>query len=181
MSNFIPVENRLGIQPISQVNGALPSTYQTGQSQAFGQAHPLGTIVRATDAALGEGEFIYLEGVASTVVGSLVVYNNSAGTTTLAPNTAHLAEPVAVAMSACTAGNFGWYQIGGVASIKKTAVKVSPNVPIFLSATAGRIFPTAASGKQILNAITVNAATVASATSTVLVQINRPFAQGQVI
>lgn len=181
MSNFVPVENRLGIQPIGQANGANPSQFQVGQSQEFGQAHPLGSIIRAYDASLGEGEFIYLEGVASTVLGSLVVYNNSAGTTTLAPNTAHLAEPVAVAMSACTAANFGWYQIGGIATLKKTAVKVSPNVPIFLSGTAGRIFPTATSGKQILNAITVNAATVASATSTVLVQINRPFAQGQVI
>jgi len=181
MSNFIPVENRLGIQPISQANGATPSQYQTGQSQLFGQAHPLGTIVKAYDQTLGEGEFIYLEGVASTKVGSLVVYNNSAGTTTLAPNTAHLGESVAVAMSACTASNFGWYQIGGVATVLKTAVKVNPNVNIFLSATAGRVMPTAASGKEILNAISVNAATVASGTSTVLVQINRPFAQGQVI
>lgn len=181
MSNFIPVENRIGIQPISQVNGALPSQYQTGQSQLFGQAHPLGTIIRAEDATLGEGEFIYLEGCASTKVGSLVIWNNSASTTTLAPSTAHLGESVAVAMGACTAGEFGWYQIGGVATVLKTAVKVSPNVPIFLSGTAGRIFPTATSGKEILNAVTVNAATVASATSTVLVQINRPFAQGQVI
>lgn len=181
MSNFIPVENRLGIQPIAQVNGALPSAYQTGQSQAFGQAHPLGTIIRASDATLGEGEFIYLEGVANTKAGSLVIYNNSAGTTTLAPNTANLAEPLAVAMAACTASNFGWYQISGIATILKTAVKVNPNVQVYLSATAGRIMPTVASGKQLQNAITVNAATVASGTSTVLVQMQRVFAQGQKI
>lgn len=181
MSNFVPVENRLGIQPIGQANGANPSQYQTGQSQEFGQAHPLGTIIRAYDATLGEGEFVYLEGVASTLVGSMVVYNIAAGTTTLAPNTAHLDEPVAVAMSACTASNFGWYQIGGVASIKKTATKVNPNVNVFLSSTAGRIQATAVSGKEIVNAISVNAATVASATSTVLVQLQRPFAQGQTI
>lgn len=181
MSNFIPVENRLGIQPIAQANYAAPSQYQTGQSQAFGQAHPLGTIVKAYDATLGEGEFIYLGGVASTKVGSLVIYNNSAGTTTLAPNTANLGEPLAVAMSACTASGFGWYQISGVATILKTAVKVNPNVNVFLSATAGRIMPTVASGKELQNAITVNAATVASGTSTVLVQINRVFAQGQKI
>ena len=32
--------------------------------------HPLGTIVRAVDPTYGEAEFIYLKGVASTVVGS---------------------------------------------------------------------------------------------------------------
>jgi hypothetical protein len=183
MSNFIPVENREGIQPIAVANPALPSQYQVGQSVFFGQNHPLGTIVRASDTAstLGEGEFIYLKGVASTVVGSLVVYNNVAATTTLAPNTANLGQAVAVAMSACTAGMYGWYQIGGVARIKKTAVKVNPNVNIFLSATAGRVMSTVASGKEIMAARSVNAATVASATSTVLVQISRPFAEGQVI
>ena len=184
MSNFSPTENRIGIQPIQQSNAVLPSQYQVGQSPFFGQSHPLGTIVRAQDLAssLGEGEFIYLAGVTNTVVGSLVTYNNEGATTTLAPNTAHLGEPVAVAMSAnSTATSYGWYQIGGVARIKKTAVKVSPNVNIFLSATAGRVSSVAVSGKEVVNAITVNAATVASATSTILVQIQRPFAQGQVI
>ena len=58
-----------------------------------------------------------------------------------------------------------WYQVRGAAVIKKTAVKVSPNVKLYISGTAGRLMPTAASGKQVLDAITVNAATVLSATS----------------
>jgi hypothetical protein len=177
---YTPVENREGIQPIAITNGALPSQYQVGQSPFFGQAHPLGTIIRAYDPTLGEGEFIYLKGVASTVVGSAVIYNQLAGTTTLTPNTANLAQPVAFAMSANVASQFGWYQISGVAVISKTATKVNPAVQIFLSATAGAIQATVASGKEVLNAITVNAATVASATGTVQVQINRPFLQGQV-
>ena len=184
MSNFSPTENRIGIQPIQQSNAATPSQYQVGQSPEFGQNHPLGTIVRAQDLAssLGEGEFVYLAGAANTTVGSLVIWNSVAGTTTLSPNTAHLGEPVAVAMSAnTTATSYGWYQISGVARVKKTAVKVNPNVNIFLSATTGRVSSVVASGKEIVNAITVNAATVASATSTVLVSIMRPFAQGQVI
>lgn len=177
---YTPVENREGIQPIAITNGSLPSQYQVGQSPFFGQAHPLGTIIRAYDPTLGEGEFIYLKGVASTVVGSLVTYDQVNATTTLSPNTANLAQPVAVAMSANVASQFGWYQIAGAAVIKKTNTKINPAVQIFLSATAGRIQATVASGKEILNAITINAATVASATSTVTVQINRPFLQGQV-
>jgi hypothetical protein len=178
---FTPVDPLLGTQPIAQANAALPSQYQKGQSQAFGQAHAIGSIRKAADPTLGEGEFIYLPGVASTVVGSLVVYNPLTPSTTLAPSTSNLGQPVAVAMSVCTAGMFGWYQIAGVAVIKKTAVKVNPNVAIFLSATAGRVMPTVASGKEILNARTVNAATVASATSTIQVLLQRPFAEGQVI
>jgi hypothetical protein len=143
-----------------------------------------GFIVRGVDSASGQGggEFMYLPGVASTVVGSLVTYNPLKPSTTLAPNTANLAQPVAVAMAAvATSTSYGWYQISGVATIKKTAVKVNPAVQIFLSGTAGRVMPTVASGKQIQSAISVNAATVASATSTIQVLINRPFAQGQKI
>ena len=164
---YTPNYPELGIQPI-----AVTSTTQN---------HPIGYTVTAYDPTYGSGTFIYLQGVASTVVGSLVVYNTLAPSTTLAPNTAHLAEPVAVAMSANVASQFGWYQTVGCAVVAKTATKVNPAVPLFLSGTAGSVFATATSGKQILNAISNNAATVASATGTVTAQIAWPFAQGQVI
>jgi len=62
------------------------------------QNHPLGTIVTAVDPTFGGGEFIYLKGVASTVVGSLVTYDQFLATTTLAPATGGVGS-VAVAMS----------------------------------------------------------------------------------
>jgi len=143
---------------------------------------PVGTVVRAEDQTYGQGEFIYLAGASSTVVGSLVTYNSLTGATTLTPNTANLAQPVAVAMSAnTTATGLGWYQIGGSAVIKKTAAKVNPNVAIWLTSTAGRISSTIGTGKQVLGARTINAATVASATSTVTVVLDRPHLQGQII
>lgn len=151
---------------------------------AAGRSTPgrLGAIAKAYHPTFGEGEFIYLKGVAGTAVGSLVTYNPLVPSTTLAPNTANLDQPVAVAMSAVsTTANFGWFQIEGVATILKTAVKVNPGVSMFLSATAGRVMPTIASGKQIMDAISVNIATVASATSTIAVLIQRSFAQGQKI
>jgi hypothetical protein len=142
-------------------------------------AFPLGTIMRAKDATYGEGEFILLLGVASTVVGSLVSYNATTYQTALAANTANLAGPVAVAMSANVAAQYGWYQIGGLAVIKKTAVIVLPQVAVYQSATTGRIMSTAATGKQILGARSANLTTVTSATSTVVISINRPHKQGQ--
>lgn len=167
---YFPTESRLGLKGFANIDTAT--------------AVPFGTVVRGQDSASGAGggEFIYLPGVAGTVVGSLVTYDPLNKKTALAPNTANLGQPLAVAMAAvATTANYGWYQIYGVATIKKTAVKVSPNVAIFLSGTTGRIMSTAASGKEVINARTVNAATVASATSTVQVLINRPFAQGQTI
>lgn len=144
------------------------------------QAHPLGKTCKGLDPTYGEGEFIYLLGVASTVVGSLVSYNASTYQTTLVPNTANLNTPLAVAMAANVASQYGWYQITGLAVIKKTAVAVNPQVAVYLSGTAGRVKSSAASGKQVVNAKSANLATVASGTSTVTVLINRPHAQGQV-
>lgn len=167
---WIATDNRLGLQNIYAVSST--------------QNVPEGTIVRAQDSATsgyGGGEFIYLKGVASTVVGSLVTYNPYTHSTTLTPNTAGLAQPVAVAMGANIAGEWGWYQIAGAAVVKKTAVKVNPNVALYQSGTAGRVMSTAASGKQLLNARSLNAATVASATSTIIALIQRPFLQGAVV
>jgi hypothetical protein len=161
---FTPTTTLLGIQPI-----AMTSTVQN---------HPEGTIVEAFDPTLGGGEFIYLKGAASTAIGNLVTYDPLNHTTALSPNTANLAQPVAVAMSANVANQWGWYQIEGPAVILKTAVKVSPSVALYQSATTGRVMSTAASGKELVNARSVNAATVASATSTITALLDRPFLQG---
>ena len=166
---YTPSTPELGIQPIAQAAA-------TGTVN-----HPLGFIVDAYDPTYGGGKFIYLYGVASNTVGSLVTYNQLTGITVLAANTANQARPLAVSMNANTSATTGsWYQISGAAVIKKTATKVSPNVQMYLSATAGRVMATAASGKQLLNSISVNAATVLSATSTITVNVQFPFAQGAI-
>jgi hypothetical protein len=142
----------------------------------------VGLIVRGVDTASSKsgGEFIYLPGVASNTVGSLVTYNPlSISTTTLAASTVDQGVPLAVSMSAnITTSSYSWYQITGVATIKKSAVKVSPNSKMFIG-TTGRVTAAIASGKTVLPSISVNAATVASATSTVQVFINRSFAQSR--
>lgn len=142
------------------------------------QYHPLGTEVRAKDSTYGAGTFVYLLGAANTVVGSLVLYNATTWQTVLADNTKYQAAPLAVAMSANVEGQYGWYQIVGAAVVKKTAVKFTAQVPAYLSATAGRVKSTASVGTQILGARSANLATVTSTTSTVVLMINRPFAQG---
>jgi hypothetical protein len=176
---FVPVEARFGVQPIAFTNAA-NTALQSGQSPFANQEHPLGTIIRAYDPTFGEGEFIYLLGVVNTVVGLLVRYDATTFQTTILPSTANLDVPVAVAMSANVAGNWGWYQIAGIATVLKTAVQVTPQQKVYISGTAGRVFVTSTSGKEIMGARTANLTTVTSTTSTVALLINRPFAQGQI-
>lgn len=149
----------------------------TGAVSTVPNACPVGTVCLANDSTYGGGEFIFLPTVSGQVVGSLVYYNTTAPSTTLAPNTADLAAPVAVAMDAYVAG-YAWFQIGGAAVIKKTATKGLPNNAIFLSATAGRIVTSSASGKAILGARTNNTTTVTTTTSTLVVTIDRPHLLG---
>src|SRR5574343_223467 len=144
--------------------------------------HPLGTIVRGWDPTYGEGEFIYLLGVNSTTTGDMVTYNTTTWRTALVTttNAENKGVPVAVAMSANVGSQYGWYQISGNAVMKKTTVAVTPQVPIFISATAGKFKVLASSGQQILGAMTANLTTVVTTTSTVVVTISRPHSQGQI-
>lgn len=162
------VTNLAGAQPIANTETT--------------QKHVLGTTVRGWDPTYGEGEFIYLLGVASTIVGSVVKYNTTTWLTALitVANGGNKGVPVGVAMSANVASQYGWYQIAGNAVIKKTSVSVNPGVPIFISATAGRIKVLASAGQQILGAQTANLATIVTTTSTVVVSIARPHTQGQI-
>lgn len=163
------VSNLAGAQPIA-------NTEKTAK-------HPLGTIVRGWDPVYGEGEFIYLKGVDSTVVGLWVTYNTTTYQTVLGPNTAALSCPVAWAMSANVGSQYGWYQIAGLTTAKKTAVKCDPVVNaqrIYISATTGRVMQTSAATKCILGAARANLTTVTSSTSTVTLLINRPMAQGPI-
>jgi hypothetical protein len=143
---------------------------------------PLGTRVKGYDPTYGEAEFIYLLGVASTTVGDMVTYNTTTFQTALitVSNGKNKGLPVATAMSANVASKYGWYQIQGNAVMKKTGVAVTPAVPIFISATSGKIKVLASAGQQILGAQTANLTTIVTTTSTVVVTINYPHTQGQI-
>lgn len=167
---WLHVESRVGAQPIAGTSATLN--------------HPLGTILRAKDVGAnlyGEGEFIYLQGVTSTAVGLMMSYNATTFQTTILPNTANLGVSVAIAMSAnALKTTYGWYQIGGMAVTLKSAAAVSPQVVMYISATAGRVFSTSTSGKEIVNAKGASLTSVTSTCSSIVLQINRPFAQGKI-
>ena len=107
---------------------------------------PYGTIVTAVDPTYGSGEFIFLKGVASTVLGSVVVYNTDDYSTTLA--VANAVGPVAVAMSICVADKAGWYQIGGK-GVAKVLALFADNADCYLTATDGSVDDSDVAGDYI--------------------------------
>ena len=142
------------------------------------QNHALGYVVRATDPVYGGGEFIYLKGIGSTVVGSMVDYDEYLGTTALSPATGGTGM-VAVAMSANVANQYGWYQITGSAVVKAPNA-MTPGAEVFsLAATPGSVDDAAVAGEQILNA-KVSTTTGTPGIGLGVIQISRPFHQGQI-
>jgi hypothetical protein len=177
---FSPVNHRLGL-PSSMAQIDTTDAFTPNAGTATHARFPIGTVIRAVDPTLGEGEFIYLKGVANLAVGLVVSYNATTGAVTLLPSTANLGTPVAVSMSANTSAlDYSWYQISGLATVLKSAVAVSPQAKVYISGTTGRLMPTSASGKQILGAKFANLTTVTSTTSTVTVLLARPTTQGQI-
>ena len=117
--------------------------------------HDLGFRCKAKDlgaTGYGWGEFVYLGGCAATARGSVVLIKDDYGTSLLV---ARDAGAVAVALSACIAGEYGWYQVlgTGVAACDTVAA----NAACYIDGTAGRIDDAAVAGDQIIGMRTVTA------------------------
>lgn len=147
-------DSELGLSPLTD----------TGTTQL----HNLGTIRTAYDPSYGEGEFIYLLGVASTAVGSWVHYNADDFSTTLA--VANGIGPMAVAMSANVASQYGWYQISGKA-VGAALTGFADNGDVYLTATAGSVDDADVAGDYVYNA--KGASALASGVADF--EISRPF------
>lgn len=178
MTYFIQ-DARIGYPAISATDAGITPPGSGSATNIPSPPAQLGQVIRAFDPTFGEGEFIFLKGVASTIVGSLVIWDGTTYQTTLAATTANQGRPVGIAMAATTAALWGWYQIGGTAVVSKsTGITFAATVALGVNST-GKV-GAVASGKQILGARTANAATVASATTTVNVVMDRPHLQGRV-
>ena len=110
------------------------------------ESHDLGQIVQARDDTYGGGEFVYLLGVASTAVGSWVTYNLDDGSTALLA--ANAIGPVAIAMSANVANQYGWYQISGKA-VGACLTQFADNAQVWATATAGSVDDASVAGDLV--------------------------------
>lgn len=157
--------NELGMQSIAET-----STVQN---------HPLGKIVNAVDPTFGGGEFVYLLGVASTVIGSVVTYDADTHQTVLSAVGGNIARPIAIAMSANVASQYGWYQISGLAVARKSClVSLAAGAACGILST-GLIAGTG-SGKEVHGAAVALVASAKAGVVTVRVMIDRPRKQGRV-
>lgn len=130
----------IGAQPIAETSAT--------------QRHPLGTRVKATDPTYGEGEFIYLKGLANTAIGSWVTFSQDDNSTTLLA--ADAIGPVAVSMSANVASQYGWYQIYGKA-IGKALASYADNGLVYATATAGSVDDAVVAGDRVKLALGASA------------------------
>ncbi len=118
------------------------------------QLYDLGRRCKAKDqgaTAYGYGEFIYLKGVVSTVRGSLVLIKDDWSTSLAA---ARDKGALAVALSACVASNFGWYQVLGQGVI--VCGTVAANTPLYL-AGSGTVDDAVVAGDQVIGMRAVTA------------------------
>jgi len=157
----------MAFNPISLIGAYAPGSVDSTQLVIPG------TIIRATDPTYGEGEFVYLKGVASTAAGSVVIYDQYANTTTLA--TAGSRGPVAVAMGATVANTFGWYQISGSAVVKAATVLAGGNV--YATATAGTVDDPTVAGDKI-DGMRFKTADGTPSAGLAVVQLARPSMNG---
>ena len=147
---------------------ATQGTWQSTESYVVPQAidetstvqkNPLGLVIQARDRSstteYGNASFIYLKGVASTVVGSAVTYDEDSQTTLIVPDAV---GPVAVAMSINVAGpNYGWYQRSGIAYMASETTVLADEL-LFIGATAGKVDDAVVAGDAILTATSLTAA-----------------------
>ncbi len=143
-------------------------------------AVPVGTIVRAKDPTVGEGEFIYLATTASVKTGALVYWTvRAAGSviTKVTPTTTLNGLNLAVAMCNGVTKQFAWFCIAGTVPILKIASLFAVDAKVYLAGTTtGRIRALTSTGRNILGMR--SAASTSAAVSTLACTFNRPHLIG---
>jgi len=159
-TNWMPVEPRLGVQPITEVSTT--------------QKHDLGTRIRCKDFGAnqnGEAEFIYVKGVASGAVGSWVTFNEDDYATTLLA--ANAIGRVGILMSALVASTYGWAQVSGKA-VGKALTAFADDGHVYATATAGSVDDAVVAGDRVKNARGASALDF-PATGMAEFEMDRPF------
>ena len=137
-------QNDLGAVRVFSVNGANGVTSQTPMS------------------------YIYLQGVASTVAQSVVVFQPGVFTTALVAT--GVKGNVAIASAAIVASSYGWYlYIGQDLGIARSAI--ASNVPLYAGGVSGSVDDVAVKGDQVIGMYARNAA--AGGGDSVILQIDR--------
>jgi hypothetical protein len=147
------------------------SRYQSITENSTTKQHELGLEVQALDESGVQGvcTFVYCTGVASTIATDWVVIGEDFSTVRLVANSK---GPVGVAMSACVASEYGWYQRTGKA-IGGSGAAITDGAAIYAHGTAGLVDDAVVDGDMVHNAFARS--TISGAAITGQFQIERPY------
>ncbi len=146
-----------------ELTGPTGSFFENTDAVDTVQRHPLGT--RAWDK--DGNEFIYMLGVASTILGSVVSFDEAHVTTLIVPNAV---GRVAVAMAAIEVSSYGWYQIYGI-NENTGCDTIGADAACYIDGTAGRVDDFAVAGDWIAGMISRSTDT----TNICTVELNYPM------
>lgn len=188
---FVAINDILGEVDLSIVDAAGPGYQNLVAGTGSGRMNFYLQTVPGYDPNLGGGEFQYMRysgtiaagtvcELTPSISGGVVIINATAWA-----GTALSGRPLAIALSAGTVGQFGWFQTQGNAITTVQGAPAAGN-PVYWQA-AGVVSPTLVASKQMLNAVFAtgvsqtigqgNAAVVLTSTQAI-VTVNRAFAQG---
>ena len=181
--NAVYTAGVLGYPWVSSTVNPLPSV---PIEQMFGQIAAAQNSAAPTSGG-GGGEFIFLRIPTSTAVTAGLFYTwgdatnpydvtllpTSSGTTTTS------GAPVAVAINAvssnATSAQGTWFQVQGICTVLKDAVKMAPGAPVYFSkSAAGRVRVVGSAFYAILGARSATATTITTTTSSALLYLHRP-------
>lgn len=181
--NIVYTSGLLGYPWVSSTVNPLPSV---PIEEMFGQIVSAQNSITPNTGG-GGGEFIFLRVPTSTTVTAGLFYSWGDAShpydVTLLPTSASTTTtsgaPVAVAINAVTSSSTNiqgtWFQVQGIATVLKDAVKLAPGVPIYFSKSAGgRVRVIGSAFYAILGARSATASTITTTTSSGLVYLNRP-------
>lgn len=132
----------MAIDPTLGIIGAIHTTKRYG----------LGTTRTDADGNI----YVYMKGVASTVSGSWVTYDETFATALLVANAI---GPVAISMSANTvATSYSWYQVYGYNEISKSDTTAADK-PLYIDTTAGQVDDASVAGDMVFGAVSTAADT----------------------
>jgi hypothetical protein len=136
---------------------------------APGEVHDSAQNAIGAEAIDNDGrEYVYLKGVASTIAGSWVAYDEAGQTVGLDSDDSTVG-PVAIATAAVVANKFGWY--GRKGSFSASAGDVADNARVFMTSTVFVCDDAELDDMQVHGAVWRSE----DANSLATVQINRPW------
>lgn len=193
---YVVTDDQLGFVDLylADVSGPGPLAFSGASPIAYGRFNIPGSELRAYDPNLGGGTFVFAKAVGAITPGTVCEltqsvtaafrYDVSAQAWAGAANTG---KSLAVCMGTLATGNWGWFQIQGLAVTTVQGAPAAGGAAYWQA--SGVISPTVVASKQVVNAqfATAVSQTVGSGNNAVvlsatqaLVLLNRPFAQGAI-